>query len=283
MQNNEPKIVIIVALYEPQESDLNNICNYIKACDLCILKDDSESNHEEYVSGHFDKREILNYEYVWNEKNIGLCASVNGGISLALDRNADWILLMDEDSQIDETSIYAFKSYIKANDTTKIACLAPQYNYDRHPRKVYEGTKKILWANMSGMCINKLCLKDVGLFDERLFIDGLDLDWGIRAKNAGYDMVEIGTIVMNHHPAETKEFKIFGKVLFKYGWANPIRYYYQFRSNLYMIKKYKSFEVFKWQAVKLVKSMVLFANKKEYWKMFKKAIRDCNDGRWGKY
>lgn len=282
MQNNEPKIIVIVALYHPKRTELENVKRYIRACDVCICMDDSELNGEEIVNNFFKQNEITNYKYYWNMKNIGLCASVNRGISIACNMNAEWVLLMNGDSVIQESTIYEFKKFIKENNTSKIASIVPQYNYDRHPRVPYKGFKRVLWANMSGMCINCNCLDTIGLFDERLFIDGLDIDWGIRAQRAGYKLYEIGPAVMNHHPAETREFKVLGRTIFKYGWASPIRYYYQFRANHYMIKKYKSFEALKWQAIKLIKVILLFSDKAEYLRMFIKAIEDCNKGTWGK-
>lgn len=283
MQNNETKIIVIVALYHPNELELDNICCYIEASNMCLIMDDSEIDNKQYVTFFFEKHNIKNFKYYWNKKNIGLCASVNRGIEIALKNNADWILLMNGDSKMFESTIISFREYINMNNTDNVACIAPQYNYDRHPRTAYDGIKKILWANMSGMCINCNALKNIGMFDERYFVDGLDVDWGIRAHRAGYKMYEIGTAIMEHHPAETRELTLFGRCFFKYGWASPIRYYYQFRSNHYMICHYKSFESFKWQVIKLLKVILLFDNKKEYLKMLKKAIKDCKNDNWGKY
>lgn len=283
MQNNEQAITIIVALYKPSIDDLENIAGYVRGCKECILMDDSEEESEKIILTFFEKKRIKNVVYCWNKKNIGLCASVNRGMKFAYERGAQWILLMNGDSKIDNSMLYEFSNFIKNNSTEKLAAIVPQYNYDRHPREANQGVKRVLWANMSGMCINRKCIEDIGFFDERLFVDGLDVEWGIRAKKAKYEMYEIGMAVMEHHPAETKELKILGKTVFMYGWASPVRYYYQFRANHYMIKKYKSFEAFKWQWIKLVKALVLFENRQEYWRMYKKAVVDCENNVWGKY
>lgn len=283
MQNYGELITIIVALYKPTVEELENIASYVRGCKECILMDDSEKDSEKDVLDFFEKKRIKNVVYCWNRENIGLCASVNRGMKFAYERGAEWILLMNGDSKIDNSMLNEFSDFIRKNSTEKISAIVPQYNYDRHPREKYCGSRPVLWANMSGMCINKKCIEDIGFFDERLFIDGLDVEWGIRAKKAKYEMYEIGMAIMEHHPAETKEFKIFGKIIFMYGWASPVRYYYQFRSNHYMIKKYKSAEALKWQCIKLIKALVLFENKKEYWRMYKKAISDCENDVWGKY
>lgn len=282
MQNNEPKIIIVVALYDPNENEIKNVMRYIKACEFCILMDDSETDNGKWILEYFKNTNFNNYLYVWNKENIGLCASVNRGIEIAKGKDASWVLLMNGDSIMTEKDVLVLKDYVRNNDTSNISCIAPQYNYDRHIRKPYRGIKKILWANMSGMCIKINTLEKIGLFDERLFIDGLDIEWGIRSKRLGYEMYEIGESIMDHHPAETRKLKLFGKEILLYGWASPVRYYYQFRANYYMIRKYHSFEALKWQAIKLLKVILLFDNKKEYLRMYIKAHHDCKNNVWGR-
>lgn len=277
------KIISIVALYKPSIDDLKNIINYINSCDMCILMDDSDTSSEQIVMSYFDEKYRDKLMYIWNGTNIGLCASVNRGMEIAEKNGADWILLMNPDSIMRDSDIEEFRNFIRQYSGLRIAAIAPQYDYDRHPRKRYTGYRKIRWANMSGMCIKVATLKIIGQFEERLFIDGLDLEWGIRAYKQGYEIIEIGSAIMEHHPAETKIYSICGRKIFMYGWASPIRYYYQFRSNHYMIKKYRSFEALKCQIIKLSKVLLLFDNKREYLKMYKKAISDCRCGKWCKY
>lgn len=277
------KIISIVALYKPSIDDLKNIINYINSCDMCILMDDSDTSSEQIVMSYFDEKYRDKLMYIWNGTNIGLCASVNRGIEIAEKNGADWILLMDQDSMTRDSDLDEYRYYIQNCSGDSVAAIVPQYNYDRHPRTRYKGYRKIRWSNMSGMCVKVTSLKDIGKFEERLFIDGLDMEWGIRAHKKGYEIIEIGSAIMEHHPAETRIYSICGRKIFMYGWASPIRYYYQFRSNHYMIKKYRSCEALKCQIIKLSKVLVLFEHKREYLKMYKKAITDCNCGKWGKY
>lgn len=275
------KIVCIVALYHPDPKELYEISRYIDDTDQMFLMDDSETSNQHLISeclGDFAGK----CSYIWNERNIGLCASVNRGITYALENGADWILLMDQDSAFETNILSAFKNYIEMHETENICALAPQYNYDRHKRQIYRGTKTIKWANMSGTLLNAGLLKSIGKFDERLFIDGLDVEWCTRARSKGYQIIEVGEAVLYHHPAFTKEFSLKNKVLFRYGWDKPSRYYYQFRSYWYIIKKYHDVESIKWFLVKLCKVLLLFEHKREYIRMFIKGVRDANRGNWGK-
>ncbi len=275
------KIVCIVALYHPDPKELYEISRYIDDTDQMFLMDDSETSNQHLISeclGDFAGK----CSYIWNERNIGLCASVNRGITYALENGADWILLMDQDSAFQTNILSAFRNHIKIHETEAICALAPQYNYDRHKRQPYRGTKLLKWANMSGTLLNAGLLKSIGKFDERLFIDGLDVEWCTRARSKGYQIIEVGEAILYHHPAFTKEFSVKNKVLFRYGWDKPSRYYYQFRSYWYIIKKYHDVESIKWFLVKLCKVLLLFEHKREYIRMFIKGVRDANRGNWGK-
>lgn len=277
------KIVIVVALYNPVLEELSNIYEYVRHSDVCILMDDSEIDNSIFVNSFFDNKDIENTIYVWNKKNVGLCASVNSGINRAVEHGADWVLLMNPDSKISSNMIKEFSVFIDKNDCTKICALAPQYNYDRHKRERYNGYRMLSWSNMSGMCVNVKLLEDIGNFDEKLFIDGLDIEWCIRARSKGYKIIEVGSAVLEHHPAETRILLVGGKELFKYGWDSIDRYYYSFRGCWYIFRQYKSFVALKWMMIKLAKVIILFDNKKEYLKMFFRGIKDANSGVWGIY
>ncbi len=188
---------------------MENITNYINSCDMCILMDDSDTSSEQIAMNYFDEKYRDKLMYIWNGTNIGLCASVNRGMEIAEKNGADWILLMNPDSIMRDSDIEEFRNFIQEHSGLRIAAIAPQYDYDRHPRKRYTGYRKIRWTNMSGMCINVAALKIIGQFEERLFIDGLDMEWGIRAYRQGYEMIEIGSAIMEHHPAETKKFIVY--------------------------------------------------------------------------
>lgn len=275
------KIVCIVALYHPDLKELHEISKYIEYTDDALLLDDSESSNQQLISeclGAFANK----CRYIWNEGNIGLCASVNRGITYALEEDADWILLMDQDSAFETNILLAFQNYIEMHEIGNICALVPQYDYDRHKRQPYQGAKAIKWANMSGTLLNARLLENIGKFDEKLFIDGLDVEWCTRARKKGYEVIEVGEAVLYHHPAFTKEVSVGNKVLFRYGWDKPVRYYYQFRSCWYIIKKYHDFESAKWLLIKLCKVLLLFEHKKEYLKMFIKGIMDANNGNWGR-
>ncbi len=277
---NKPIIVGIVALYKPKETELKNIRGYIDKLDYCFLLDDSGFNNSllfEEIIKEFDGK----VEYVLNEKNLGLCASVNRGFKLAEKREADWVLVMNPDGTFQNDAIGIFRDFILKNETSNIAIVAPRFNIDRRQKDAGIGYKFIHYADMTGCLYNTEILNKLGYYDAKTYFYCLDLEYCLRVAKAKYRIVECCEAVLNHNPAETYEVKLFGKTLLKVGKDVPVRYYYQFRSGTYIHKKYHSLRNFGWMAYKLMKVMLFFDNKSEYLKMVRIGIKDARRGFFG--
>lgn len=276
------RIVCVVPLYNPSKEEIKNIESYIGSLDYCILMDDSQTEHRDVCNDLLEKHHGR-VEYIWNKTNIGLCKSANSGMKRAIELGAEWILIMNPDSKPHNDIVSVFREYIDKNNTNNVAILAPQYNYDRHKRDVKVRTRKIKFCNMSGSLMSVKVLKRIGLYDERFFIDGLDNEWCLRALKAGYQIIECSEAMLDHHPAETRKLKIFGKTLFMYGWDKPERYYYQFRGFMLIHDKYKdSYNDFM-MAYKYLKSKFLFENRADYQRAWNEAKEDFRRGYFGSY
>ena len=275
-------IVGLVPIYNPTLDDIKNIENYVAELDYCYLLDDSEKSNDSIFRGLIDSNKDK-VEYVHNETNLGLCASVNNGIKLAEQKNADWILIMNPDGTFQNDAIGIYRKFIEEHNNQKIAILAPVFNIDRRPKSAGYGYKNIRYADMTGCLYNAIILKKLGYYDERTYFYGLDVEYCLRVLKNGYKIVECSEAVLNHHPAQTYEVKIFGKTVFKCGKDSPQRYYYQFRSGYLINKEYRDFYNFAFMAYKFIKVVFLFDQKKEYFKYIRLGIRDAKNGKFGKY
>lgn len=276
------KIVGIIAIYKPQNGELKNIEKYLGDLDYCYLMDDSGEDNSELFQPLIQKYKGK-LEYVMNETNIGLCASANRGFKLASKNGADWALIMNPDGTFDDGAIEVYRTYIKKHNCSKVAILCPTYNIDRRPKTAKKSTRQVSYADMTGCLYNVDILKRVGYYDQNTYFYGLDTEYCMRVIKKGYKIIECSEAVLNHMPAETRHLKLFGKVIFSYGYDKPIRYYYQFRTAKYIHNKYgfcKSdlFMMYKW-----LKVLLFFDNKKEYFQMISKARKDANKGYYGAY
>lgn len=273
--------VTIVSLYNPSMDEIEKINHYRPFLDRCILMDDSEERTDSRLLEKMvnDSR----VEYVWNEGNIGLCKSLNVGIKKAIALGAEWILVMDSDSDFYNDILSVYARIIASIECDHVALLAPQHNYNRHKRAPKKGVRYRKYTMLSGCLLNVDVIKKIGAFDERFFIDGLDYEWCLRAINNHYKIIECSEAVINHNPAIEKQFKIFGKTIFRYGWDTAERYYYQFRAVLFIHNLYKDLPLYLSMFFKFFKAIVLFGSRREYYQAWKQANIDFERGYYGRY
>lgn len=273
-------IVGLVAMYMPKVNEIRNIEKYIFDLDFCFLLDDSAVDNSRIVKGLVENGNDK-VEYHCNSHNLGLCASVNNGFKMAIAKGADWILLMNPDGTFQNNAIEIYKDYIKNNDVSKTAIIAPRFNIDRRKKVAGKGTSKIKYPDMTGCLYNAKILEKMGFYDQNTYFYGLDVEYCIRVRSCGYNIIECSEAVLNHCPAETFKVQICGKTIFKCGIDKPERYYYQFRSAYYINCKYHDIYNLFFHVYKLIKVLFLFKNKKEYLRLIRFGIIDAKRGFFG--
>lgn len=268
------KIGTVVVWYNPDENVMNNISTYIEESDHLYIIDNSDKDNSYLIKN-------IDAQYVLLDRNRGIAYALNKGIEMAVKDSCDWILTMDQDSYFENNIIGIYKKFIKNNDCSNIGLLCPVYHTDRTTIKSDASYKYLKYVMQSANLVNIKAYKEIGRYDEKLFIDVVDFDYCFRMRKCRYKIVQCSEAVLNHKPATTRVKKIFGKE-FKYGVASPLRYYYQVRNIKYVVHEYKSFKMYLILLYKIFKCHVLFDNKADYIIAIKKAKYDYKNGIYGK-
>ncbi|NRD06417.1 glycosyltransferase [Lactobacillus delbrueckii subsp. bulgaricus] len=270
---DKSEIVCITVLYNPDSDVVENIKKYNGLVGRIILVDNSNDNNEKMFN------DLEGIEYIPLMGNEGIARAINIGIEKSDEK---YVLTMDQDSTISENLINAYLRFLNNSDKEYVAALTPKYDTDRHHVKKGEGTKKVLLSMQSGTLFKRSTFEEIGLFDEELFLDVVDWEYFLRINKAGLQTLQVNDAILIHRPAITKIANL-GFFKLKYGTASPLRYYYQGRNLLYTGEKYNNHKMYVTLAVKWLKIVLLFDNKKEYLKLFKQGIRDAKSGKLGKY
>lgn len=266
-------IVCIVVLYKPDTSVIKNIkrCNNL-VNEVILVDNSSEDNTDLFECFDFAK-------YIPLKKNTGIAHAINIGIQKSKE---PFVLTMDQDSSINNELINSYIEFLNLKDDNKVGALTPQYNTDRNPAIIKDGTEFQLLTMQSGTLFKRTVFEQIGTFNEDLFLDVVDWEYCLRMDKNGYKVIRVNQAVLNHKPAETREWKC-GPLKVKYGVAAPIRYYYQARNLLWTAKKYHSKPLYKNLLVKWLKIILLFDNKEKYLRSFYKGIKDGRQNQLGKY
>jgi GT2 family glycosyltransferase len=175
--------------------------------EIMVVDNGSRDGSVDYLQNEFPKITLLP-----QENNLGFAAGCNVGIRRALGEKFDFILLINNDTVVDR----AFLSMLlkEAGSFQEAAILSPKiYFYDMPgrfwwaggifslwvgiPQHVgrkqtdvgqYDSPRPIDWATGCAALIRCDTLRCVGLFDEKLFGNGEDLDLSLRLRQAGYQI-----------------------------------------------------------------------------------------------
>lgn len=270
---DKSEVVCITVLYNPDPEVVENVDSYRSLVGKTILVDNSNKDNSQMFAS------MTNVEYIPLMENSGIAHATNVGIETSTEK---YILTMDQDSRFSQDLIDAYLRFLEEYDVANIGALTPQYATDRHKIEKNASSKVILLSMQSGTLIKRNVFNEIGLFNEKLFLDVVDWEFFLRMNQENIKMVQVKDAILSHHPAITKVAN-FGILKLKYGIASPMRYYYQARNLLWTARKYNSLPLYINLIVKWMKIVLLFDNKREYLKMFNRGLKDASSNKLGRF
>ncbi|MDO8543005.1 MAG: glycosyltransferase family 2 protein [Opitutaceae bacterium] len=144
-----------------------------------------------------------------NPENLGIATAFNQGAAFAVAGGFEWLATFDQDSAAPEGYIAALlaahEPYPGADHT---AVLAPLYR-DRHLGFVYSpatgpvrddsiGTVPVSVTASSGNLVATAALRAVGGFRDDFFMACVDLEFCLRCRRAGWNVLEVRSVVLDH-------------------------------------------------------------------------------------
>jgi rhamnosyltransferase len=237
-------IAAVVVAYHPNIVQLKKlIFSLSQQCKSVLVIDNSEPSCSltAKLVHQFSDVQVISLE-----QNIGLGAAQNIGINRALQDGADAVLLFDQDSTVESSFVNSmWHTYLLAQraSTVPIAAIGPRYTDVnqgiRSPFVQLSGLRIVrvpctqgklyvevdcLISSGSLLLRNALCV--VGLMREDLFIDYVDTEWCLRAKQMGYRCIGACAVEMQHAIGDEVDF-FWGR---PYTLHTPLRHYYLMRN-----------------------------------------------------
>lgn len=288
------KICAVIVTYNCDGNFLNTFNSVVNQVDKIVIVDNgSKSSTIEMLK---KLKEEKGAELILCGDNLGIAAALNKGVKYALENNYQWVITLDHDSNLKEDMVgKLLEAYYTLDDDKKkkVVSLLPRYielglNVEEQLNKEQEDIKYIDGGITSGNLVNRKAFEEVGLFDEKLFIDFVDYDFCFRIKEKGYEIVEIKDAILFHRIGETKSGRFFFKKVSATN-HSPVRRYYITRNRMYCWRKYKDIvpEEIKFDkgcALKETIKILLYEEKKmTKMKMIIKGIKDSKKESFGKY
>lgn len=260
MLKRMPSISIVVLVWNQYEVTVDCIQSLLRLNypNYRILIVDNHS--EELISEKLVKEFGSQIDTLINEANLGYTGGNNVGIYRSIENNADYVLLLNNDTIVSEDCLLPLVKTLQSNP--RAGAVTPKIYYLHEPTRIWAAGGKIHWwfglaSNRgqnqtdrgqydqtgpvdyaSGCCIliTRQSLEKVGLFDERFFAYFEDADWCVRAQQAGYQILyEPASKIWHVAGASTRKT---GKRNMHEGRTTPFVYYLITRNNLWFIKRY---------------------------------------------
>lgn len=206
-------------------------------------------------------RSIGDIVLIENVKNLGFTGGNNVGINYAFGQGFDLIMLLNNDTVVEPNFL---EPLVLALQDPRVGAVQPKINTmsDRNiiwnaggifngrlgrPTTIgagnqdngdYNKSKEVDWITGCCLAFPRKMVREVGLLDDLFFILFEDVDWSLRARNAGYTLLYIPESKIYHFESATAK----SIVKTKEGKRSPFRQYLNIRNHLYIVRKYVSWK-----------------------------------------
>ncbi|MEI6152127.1 MAG: hypothetical protein WCQ10_06330, partial [Chitinophagia bacterium] len=185
----------VVILYHPDIQLLSeNIKTYVQGIKQLYIYDNSETKLPGIEEALTRLHPSIQYHYF--NANEGIAKRLNKAVEEASRNNYDYLLTMDQDSSFKAGDFEKYKLQTQASAYSNVAQFGVNCQPDFTIAK--EQPEEALTLITSGSIVNLSLIKNVGAFNEDLFIDFVDAEFSYRVIQRGYINLMFSNIVLNH-------------------------------------------------------------------------------------
>ncbi|MEO5861679.1 MAG: glycosyltransferase family 2 protein [Burkholderiales bacterium] len=244
---------MIVAVVVTHQPDLERVAVLMSALapqvSFSVAVDNGSSTD---VRGYFQNAFSNTVDVISLVNNLGIAAAQNVGITRAKEKGADYVLLLDQDSVPHHAMVSELITAVEKMRVggAQVACVGPRYLDDRRqnppPFNRISGLRLVRGACSapdsiipvdyliaSGCLIPISVLEHVGGMREDLFIDYVDIEWGLRARRFGYQSFGVCAAHMAHSLGD-QPIRFLG---FSFPQHSPLRHYYHCRNAVLLYRE----------------------------------------------
>jgi len=238
------KLVAVVLNWNGGEDTPRALAS-VEAVETICVDNGSTDGSDSEIERRFPEVELLR-----NGANLGYAGGNNAGIRRALERGADWILLLNNDAEAEPALAEALTRAAQARpDAGLLACKVLfedgqtvmyagasfnallGYSGRREgfggPDRFHE-TRDVARADGAAMAVSRAAFERVGLLDEGLFAYVEDVELSLRVHAAGFAVVFVPDAVVRHKGGASTG-----------GAASTTNLYYDTRNTIVVVERHR--------------------------------------------
>lgn len=289
-------VAAVIITYNVENNFKNRINKLKGKVDEIIIVDNGSKPETISMLKELEKKITI----IYLEKNKGIAYALNKGIKYSIEKGYDWVLTLDHDSIVTddmiENMLKCYENFDK-DLKEKVAMLVPVHVEEKeyqnnsvisNEEKLSKPYIEVLTEITSGALTKADVYKNVGLYDEKLFIDLVDHDYCLSLNKKGFKVIQVNSAVLIHNLGESVKKNVLGLKMIPTN-HSPLRRYYMSRNRHYIWDKYKKdFPAWvltdKRRFITENLKIILFEDRKiEKFKYIKKGIKDYKSNIFGKF
>ena len=207
------RLIAVVLNWNGGEDTLAALASLSGVETICV-DNGSTDGSDELVEQRFPGVELLR-----THANLGYAGGNNAGLRRALERGADWVLILNNDAVADAGVPGALeRAALERPDAGLLACKivgedgavqfggAPYRRWigysgragARSPDVPPGGLRDVDRADGAASAVSRAAAEAAGLLDESLFLYVEDVEWSLRIRRAGFAVVYVSGAVVRH-------------------------------------------------------------------------------------
>lgn len=191
---------------------------------ILVVVDNGSSDDSQAIIERYKTRDTR-VRSIYRDKNYGFTGGVNPGIELAIQQDADYVALFNNDAQADKDWLLHLSTYLGSHQEYGIAACtllhadgktidstADQYTVwgipfprgrDEPASSRYDSDTVIFGASGGASMYRIAMLREIGLFDQDFFAYYEDIDISFRAQLAGWKVAFVPKAIVYHAQGKT--------------------------------------------------------------------------------
>jgi rhamnosyltransferase len=182
---------------------------------------------------------------ICNSENLGVATALNIGARRALAEGFTWALLLDQDTEVDPDMVDGLlAAHASCAGVDRIIIVGSRFRDTHGPsvEPIRLGSRAELWEEVestitSGSLLSLRAYAAIAPFRDEFFIDYVDTEFCIRARAAGYRIIQTRRPLMSHTVGAPTSHKLPWSTKWTTNHSSDRRYYIA-RNNTVLLREY---------------------------------------------
>lgn len=248
-------ILGLIVTYNPQPDFFVRLDSFYTQLKKIIMVDNGSKPDIHYLLRREARKRKSSLTIIYNQSNLGIATALNQGFRWALEHGYHYIITFDQDScpapGMLPIMLKVLSSHVGDGNLAIVAPMVmdPKAEFEAFylrpkNRLLFERVsckepvlENVTYVITSGSLYDLAAYQKIGPFRDDFFIDYVDTEYCLRAKEKGYKIIVACEAHLSYHQGNRQK-RIFWKRDHFPTFHSPLRWYFSSRNRILMLRRY---------------------------------------------